>query len=92
MDEKKTLRGFALNEFHDRNGVLCSLQKSSIATEDCIWLGCNDANPRVLVSGRGWVDVDMPHGYIADTRMHLNREQVAELLPYLQRFIETGEL
>jgi hypothetical protein len=27
-----------------------------------------------------------------DSRMHLNRKQVAELLPILQKFVETGEL
>jgi hypothetical protein len=25
-------------------------------------------------------------------RMHLSREQVAELLPYLQKFVDTGEI
>lgn len=34
-----TLRGFDLIEFQDRNGRECTLQKSSIADEECIWLG-----------------------------------------------------
>lgn len=38
---KKTERGFALCEFVDRYGEACSIQKSSLATEDCIWLGTN---------------------------------------------------
>ncbi len=33
-------RGFLRGEFKDRNDAVCSIQKSSIATEDCIWLGC----------------------------------------------------
>lgn len=37
-----TERGFAVAEFIDRYGFACSIQKSSIATEDCIWLGVND--------------------------------------------------
>lgn len=87
-----TARGFALLPFQDSNGVGCSLQKSSAAIEDKIWLGCNDADPKVLVHGQGWLPVDMPADYLATTRMHLTRAQVAELLPYLQSFVETGEL
>jgi hypothetical protein len=37
-----TARGFALYEFTDRYGKPCSLQRSSIATESCIWLGVDD--------------------------------------------------
>lgn len=32
-------RGFAIGTFVDRYGAGCSIQKSSLATEDCIWLG-----------------------------------------------------
>ncbi len=92
MEIAKTQRGFALIEFKDFYDVECSLQKSSLATEDAIWFGCNDANPRQCVQGVGWQAIPMPSSYVADTRMHLTREQVAELLPYLTRFVETGEL
>ena len=43
-------RGFDYCEFHDLYKQRCSLQKSSIATEDCIWLGVDDANPKIMVS------------------------------------------
>ena len=92
MKLEQTNRGFALVKFKDRNGVECSLQKSSIATEDCIWLGCNDANPQTLIPGIGWQPVQMPREYIANTRMHLTRDQVSQLLPYLQEFILSGEI
>ena len=93
MKLEQTNRGFDLVKFKDRNGVECSLQKSSIATEDCIWLGCNDASPQVLIPGQGWQPVSLPSGdVIANTRMHLNQKQVKEILPYLQKFAETGEL
>lgn len=88
----KTERGFSRLDFTDRYGVKCSLQKSSLATEDCIWLGCNDANLRVIVPGKGWTPMPMPDGYIADTRMHLTQEQVRTLLPYLIAFANTGEV
>ena len=92
MNMSSTARGFACIEFADRNGVACSLQKSSLATEDCVWLGCNNADPRELISGAGWRPVQMPQEYIANTRMLLTREQVRILLPYLQRFAESGEI
>jgi hypothetical protein len=34
-----TERGFAIVEWRDRYDVPCTLQKSSLATEDCIWFG-----------------------------------------------------
>jgi hypothetical protein len=40
MKKSVTNRGFALVEFTDRNGQACTLQKSSLADEDCVWLGC----------------------------------------------------
>ena len=92
LKKSSTIRGFSLGEFTDRYGVKCSIQKSSIATEDCIWLGCDDANPRHLVPGKGWQPVKMPKEYVADTRMHLTQDDVKHLLPLLQYFVDTGEL
>ena len=95
----KTGRGFSRGEFTDRNGVSCSIQMSSLATEACIWLGCNEIGLQRLEPGKGgWVDVPTPSegpggvNHIANTRMHLNREQVAALLPILQHFVSTGEI
>jgi len=51
---KRTQRGFRYVEFIDHNDVECRLQKSSIADDDAIWLGCNDANPRVFIPGDSW--------------------------------------
>jgi hypothetical protein len=93
-----TERGFSYMTFKDQMGVDCSLQKSSLATEDCIWLGCKEIGLRRFTPGAGWTDVpleqDAPYGvvHIANTKMHLTREQVSVLLPHLQRFVETGEL
>jgi hypothetical protein len=96
--EGKTGRGFDLIEFKDQKGYECSLQKSSVATDDCVWLGCNDLDLRRFEAFIGWSKVELadihPSGpyYVSNTRMHLTRDQVAALLPYLQRFVETGEL
>jgi len=103
MNDTKTQRGFDITEFEDTYGAKCSLQKSSSAMEDKIWLGVNDADPKIMVSKAkehglepqgdcGWMRYHVPESVLMNTRMHLNREQVAELLPYLQRFVETGEL
>lgn len=92
MEIKHTDRGFGRTEFLDRNGVSCSLQESSLATEEAIWLGCNNANPRVLIPGQSWQPVEMPEGFIANTRMHLTRDMVRDLLPHLQRFVDEGTL
>ena len=100
---KKTARGFELITFSDRHDEACSLQKSSLAFEDAIWLGVDNANPRILhgdakklgiqtSATSGWVDYPLPPEVDMTTRMHLTRDQVADLLPVLQKFAETGEI
>ena len=100
-------RGFAYAEFEDRYKQKCSIQKSSLATEDCIWLGVNDADPKIMSSDatrmglrertfderdNGWVPFEIPEEVSLSTRMHLTQEMAAELIPILQRFVNTGEL
>ena len=92
MRKKKTPRGFGLFEFTDRYGNGCSLQESSLATERAIWLGIDEANPSVLIEGKGWTPVEFPTDTLFTTRMHLTRKDVKKLLPHLQKFVETGEL
>ena len=100
---QKTHRGFAYSEFIDRYGVKCSIQKSSLATDDAIWLGVDDASPKILASKAvelgiktdettGWVSYPIPKDVMLTTRMHLTQEMVRDLLPALQRFVDTGEL
>lgn len=64
MKIKKTARGFSIIEFKDDNGELCSLQKSSAAFEEKIWLGIDKAKiteffpmPRKATE-EPWVDLD----------------------------------
>lgn len=91
-EPKLTQRGFAFYEFSDRNEQVCQLQMSSLATERAIWLGVKDANPQVLVKGRGWCPYSIPNTVLLHTRMHLTQSQVADILPILQKFVETGEI
>lgn len=103
MIESKTDRGFSCIEFSDRYGDLCSIQKSSLATEDAIWIGIVDANPQIMardaaeegidtLQTSGWIPFPVPKKVLISTRMHLTREMVSDLLPILQRFAETGEV
>ncbi len=98
MKLEETNRGFSISRFVDFYGLECSLQASSLATESCIWLGIS--NP--AIKEMGWhpiykgrirdVSEENLNGMYANGRMHLTREKVAKLLPYLIRFVETGEL
>lgn len=103
MKNTKTNRGLRITEFEDTYGANCSLQMSSSASEDRVWFGVNDANPKIMNSkakehglepqdSNGWMPYPVPEDVLLNTRMHLNREQVAELLPYLKRFVETGNI
>lgn len=78
MKYKKTVRGFDLYTFEDLLGKKCSLQKSSLATKDAIWIG--------------WQEIKLAGDYVANTRMELSQEMVLKLIPILQRFVETGEI
>ena len=103
MEVKQTGRGFDIIEFTDRYDAKCSLQKSSLATEDAIWFGVDDAEPQVMASKAasvgvstsettGWVPFPIPEDVLLTTRMHLTQDQVKEILPILQKFAETGEI
>jgi hypothetical protein len=97
FNQTNTIRGFDLIEFKDLYNSECSIQKSSLATDDAIWFGIDDPNPQIMASqtpqgGAGWVKYDIPKDVLITSRMHLNRDQVAELIPILQRFVETGEI
>jgi len=70
-------RGFQRANFLDLNGQECSIQESSLATENAIWLGC---------------DTGLHHQGECLARMHLNQEQVAALLPLLASFVQHGHL
>ena len=87
----KTNRGFDLIEFRDLYDESCSLQKSSLATDDAIWLGVHSATPK-RIGDNGWEEYKIPSDVYIGSRMHLNKEQVKQLLPILKRFAKTGRL
>lgn len=87
-----TNRGFSLGEFKDEYGYKCSIQKSSLATKSCIWLGVDDIKPQILIPGQGWSQYELPSNVYYHSRMHLTMEQVRDLIPILQKFADTGDL
>lgn len=72
----RTERGFAYGQFTDHLGATCSIQESSLASRQALWLG---------------VEINM-HGTHVGERMELTRDQVETLIPLLQGFVKTGKL
>jgi hypothetical protein len=85
-----TQRGFRLGTFRDTGGETCSVQASSIATEERVWVGLDD--PRAVHVAGAPRRFELPAGVTIFGRMHLNREQAGQLAEVLARFAETGEL
>jgi hypothetical protein len=94
MNLEKTQRGFLNGKFTDSYGNVCSVQKSSSAMDDFIWLGIDKPKLTVFENENmgKYIETVLPKTWMVDSRMHLSRDQVAELLPVLQKFVETGEL
>jgi hypothetical protein len=68
-----------------------------------LWLGTDDADPKVLhhqaasvgvhtTSTEGWVPYPIPEEVSLNTRMHLNRHKVEALIHHLQAWLDTGSL
>lgn len=97
MKFRKTARGFALLEFSDRYGEWCSIQKSSLATEDAIWVGLDQVTPKIMAKDvrddlTGWINLPLPEGVHIGGRMHLTKDQAREVAQVLLSFAETGEI
>lgn len=101
-EQEHTERGFPIVRFNDFYGTKCSIQNSSLADEDALWIGVSDAEPKVLASQArrfgvettettGWVPFPVPEDILLTTRMHLNRDQVECLINHLEQWLETGE-
>lgn len=82
ITKTKTERGFQVREFEDRYNNRCTIQMSSLAQEECIWMG-------VSILSRSFYKNLEPHEQI---RMHLNRKMVKKIIPILQKFVDTGEI
>lgn len=93
MEKEQTLRGFGIYNFEDANRERCSIQKSSSAMEDMIWIGISEPDLTVFEKNKGiYVVTPMPECFMVSSRMHLTQDMVKQLLPVLTRFAETGEI
>lgn len=94
MNLERNQRGFENGKFTDSYSNECSIQKSSAAMDDFIWLGIDKPKLTVFENENmgKYIETVLPKTWMVDSRMHLSREQVAELLPILQKFVDTGEL
>jgi hypothetical protein len=94
MNIDKNQRGFKGGKFKDSYNNECAIQKSSSAMDDYIWLGID--KPKLTVfkdENMGeYLETKLPENWRVYSKMHLSREQVAELLPILQKFVDTGDL
>jgi Leu/Phe-tRNA-protein transferase len=104
----KTNRGFVYQKFVDTYGEVCSIQKSSSTNKQCIWLGIENATPKIMANDAlklgmydllndkdeisGWVDYPFPKEVFISTRMHIDRKMAKEIGETLLKFADTGEL
>ena len=100
----KTERGFEKLEFKDAYDISCSLQQSSAASFNALWVGVDDPNPVILVTDavrlglptfgktHGWVPYEIPNDVLLHTRMHMNEDQVRGMIAHLQSWLDTGSL
>lgn len=107
MQTRENARGFEIAEFVDTHGVGCSIQQSSAigpeGTASFLWIGPNQANPRIMASQAakhgvetteitGWVPFPVPDGVLMNTRMHVDRKQVEDIVAHLMTWLRTGSL
>lgn len=78
--KKKTQRGFGLMEFKDINGDQCSIQESSVATKNCLWLGCDHETVHPVTGER------------CGARMHLDVKLAKQIINTLQKWVDSGYL
>ena len=80
----KTNRGFSIFNFKDSYGHMCSVQKSSSASEPKIWLGLDEIDAFTNVDSR-IVKFTLPESVVVNARMHLNQEQVKKTITYFAK-------
>jgi hypothetical protein len=91
IKKRITNRGFDISEFKDTYGKKCSIQKSSLASKDAIWVGISEPIAQIMTP-TGWANYELPDGIFIPTRMHLTQGMVAKILPALIKFVETGDI
>ena len=105
MTSRTTSRGFDLVEFRDSNGYVCNLQVSSSMESPKLWLGVEDASPKIMKKHAQQLGMKLPFGEVSGympypmpeqvsmtTRMHLDRATTVELIAKLNRWVHDETL
>lgn len=105
FEQTVTPRGFIKLLFKDSYNVLCSLQESSNAEDDYIWLGIENVEPCIMEADAiklvlipekefpsGFVDYPIPEEVLLTKRMHLSKEQATILGLKLLHFGASGDI
>lgn len=79
MKIENNSRGFNIIKFTDNNGESCSLQKSSSALEDKIWLGIDNAKikefyPMPRDTNESWFDLS--ESYVEERLKHRPQNEI----------------
>lgn len=104
-DFSRTQRGFGIVKFKDGYGYDCTIQQSSSAMGDFLWIGVDNAQQHAQVMAvharhfgiqtdqmNGWVEYPIPKEVMIPDRMHLERKDVRRLVKLLNNWLRTGEL
>lgn len=78
--------------FKDSYKHNCVLEDFPYHVEELISLGILDPKLKKLNDKGNWEEVKLPEGTSIFTRLTLSREQVSELLPLLEAFVNDGKL
>jgi hypothetical protein len=78
--KRNTSRGFGRIEFSDIYGAECSIQESSLATKNALWLGCDHET------------IHETTGEKCGARMHVDLALAKRIVATLQKWIDTGRL
>lgn len=76
-----TPRGFQIWTFKDFYGQKCSIQESSLASENALWIGVDNTGP----------NIEGPSGFTNEDvnfRMHLTYDQVNHLIENLKTLMD----
>ena len=76
-----TSRGFGRKDFDDLYGQHCSIQESSLGTEEAYWIGVDNTGPNISYDGSDNYNQE-------SSRMHLSRKQVINLINELVEFCD----
>jgi len=80
-------RGLRAGKFKDIYGQECSVQTSSLATKEAIWLGVDKGLSSTVIMPSTPTEMAPLHA-----RMHIDRKMAEWMWPMLKHFAKTGEL